>query len=218
MKKQIQLLLQQAFIVLCGMLLLTSNAQAVTYKENIQYQKVEPPQPITTGNKIEVVEMFWYGCPHCNHLEPYVNRWLKKKAKDVELVRIPAVFRPNWALHARAFYTAQILGVLDKTHDAMFDAIHKLRKPMNTEGEIMDLFAQHGVKNDEFKRVFHSFAVEAKVRRARDMSQRYGIDGVPTLIVDGKYRTDAELAGSAANIFKVVDYLVDQERKARSLK
>jgi len=218
MKKQIQQHLQQVLVVLCGLFLIAGSAQAIDYKENIQYQKVVPAQPITTGNKIEVVEMFWYGCPHCNHLEPYVNRWLKKKAKDVELVRIPAIFRPSWELHARAFYTAQILGVLDKTHDAMFDAIHKLRKPMNNEKEIMDFFAEHGVKNADFKRVFHSFAVEAKVRRARDMSQRYGIDGVPTLIVDGKYRTNAELAGNSANIFKVVDFLVDQERKARSHK
>jgi len=215
MKKQIQQHLQRGLTVLLGLFLVSGVAQSATYKENIQYEKVVPAQPTTTGDKIEVVEMFWYGCPHCNNLEPYVNRWRKKMPKDVELVRIPAVFRPSWELHARAYYTGEILGVLDKTHDAMFDAIHKLRQPMSSEKEIMDLFAQKGVKNDDFKRVFHSFAVEAKVRRAKDMSQRYGIDGVPTLIVDGKYRVTARTAGGAANIFKVVDYLVDQERKAK---
>jgi len=213
MKKRILRSLQQCLIVLCGLFLVTGVAQSAVYKEKIHYEKVVPPQPTTTGDKIEVVEMFWYGCPHCNNLEPYVNRWLKKKPANVELVRIPAVFRPSWELHARAFYTAEILGVLDKTHDAMFDAIHNKRQRMDSEKAIMDFFAQHGVKNDDFKRVFRSFAVEAKVRRAKDMSQRYGINGVPTLIVNGKYRVNAELAGGAANIFKVVDYLVEQESK-----
>jgi thiol:disulfide interchange protein DsbA len=215
MNKPMKLGLQQGLIILCGLFLFSGFAQAATYKEKIHYERVQPPQPTTTGDKIEVVEMFWYGCPHCNNLEPYVNRWLKKMPKNVQFVRIPAIFRPSWELHARAFYTAEILGVLDKTHDAMFAAIHKLRQRMDSEKAIMDFFAKHGVSNDDFKRVFHSFAVEAKVRRAKDMSQRYGIDGVPSLIVNGKYRTSARLAGGAANIFKVVNYLVEKEAKAK---
>lgn len=200
------------FALLCSSVsLLPLAASAATYKEKIHYEQVQPPQPTTTKDKVEVVEMFWYGCPHCNALEPYVNRWLKRKPKNVEFVRIPAVFRPTWELHARAFYTAEILGVLDKTHSAMFEAIHQQKRRLNTEKELMEFFAEHGVKNEDFKRVFHSFAVEAKVRRAKDLSQRYGISGVPSIIVNGKYRTGAQLAGGNANIFKVVNFLVEKE-------
>ena len=211
MKKQFQ----QRVILFCGMFLamfmLSGLAQAETYKENIHYQLVTPAQPTTTGDKIEVVEMFWYGCPHCNNLEPTVKRWLSKMPKEASFVRIPAIFRPSWELHARAFYTAEILGVLDKTHDAMFEAIHQKKQHLSTEQELMLFFQQHGVSNDDFKRVFHSFAVEAKVRRAKDMSQRYGIDGVPSLIVNGKYRTGSSLAGGNNNIFKVVNFLIEKE-------
>lgn len=202
---------QQWAALFCGMFLISGLASAETYKEKIHYEKVVPAQPTTTGDKIEVVEMFWYGCPHCNNLEPVVKRWLSKMPKEASFVRIPAIFRPSWELHARAFYTAEILGVLDKTHDAMFEAIHQKRQNLGTEQEIMMFFQQHGVSNDDFKRVFHSFAVEAKVRRAKDMSQRYGIQGVPSLIVNGKYRTGSQLAGGNNNIFKVVNFLIEKE-------
>lgn len=188
---------------------------APDYKEKIHYELVLPAQPTTTGNKVEVVEMFWYGCPHCNALEPYVNRWLKKMPANAEFVRIPAIFRPEWEQHARAYYTAEILGVLDKTHSAMFDAIHQQKRHINTDEEIQKFFAEHGVSEKDFKRVFRSFAVEAKIRRAKDMSQRYGIRGVPALIVNGKYRTSAQLAGGNANIFRVVDFLVQKESSAK---
>jgi thiol:disulfide interchange protein DsbA len=208
-------LIRLFMLVGCTALLLPLAAGAEeNFKEKIHYELVLPPQPTTAPKgKVEVVEMFWYGCPHCNALEPYVNRWLKTKPDNVEFVRIPAVFQPAWELHARAYYTAEILGVLDKTHSAMFEAIHGQRRPMSSEQQIMEFFAEHGVKNEDFKRVFHSFAVEAKVRRAKDLSHRYGIDGVPSLIVNGKYRTGATLAGGNANIFKVVDFLVAKEAK-----
>lgn len=201
------------FLLLCcsvALMPVIANA-AADYKEKIHYELVQPPQPTTTKDKVEVVEMFWYGCPHCNSLEPYVERWLKRIPANAEFVRIPAVFRPTWELHARAFYTAEILGVLEKTHSAMFEAIHNQKRNLATEQELMEFFAQHGVKNEDFKRVFKSFAVEAKVRRAKDLSQRYGISGVPAVIVNGKYRTSAQLAGGNANIFKVVNFLVEQE-------
>jgi len=185
---------------------------APEFKENVHYELVVPAQPTTTsGNKVEVVEMFWYGCPHCFHLEPYVNRWLKKKPANVEFVRIPAIFQPSWEMAARAYYTAEVLGVLDKTHSALFDAIHELKKHFSSDADYQKFFEEHGVSANDFKRVFRSFAVEAKIRRAKDMTERYGIHGVPSLIVNGKYRTGAQLAGSQANIFRVVNYLVGLE-------
>jgi len=205
-------------LIVCASVLLASmsfTVSAESYKEGVQFEAVTPPQPTSTKDKVEVVEMFWYGCPHCYRLEPLVEKWLKKMPKNAEFVRIPAVFRPSWELHARAYYTAEILGVLDKTHRAFFDAIHGERRQMATEQEIMQFFAQHGVKNEDFKRTFKSFAVEAKVRRAKDLSVRYGIKGVPSLIVNGKWRTGAQLAGGQNSIFKVVNYLIEQEAKKK---
>ena len=203
-------------IAICSLALLPGLAIAApTYKEKIHYERVLPAQPTTTGDKVEVVEMFWYGCPHCNSLEPYVNRWVKKKPAQAEFVRMPAIFRPEWELHARAYYTAEILGVLEKTHAAMFEAIHQQKRRLGTDAEIQKLFAEHGVSTEDFNRVFRSFAVEAKIRRAKDMSERYGIRGVPALIVNGKYRTGAQLAGGNANIFRVVDFLVAQESQGK---
>lgn len=202
-----------AVVILVGFAAFPSLSAAVSYKEKIHYERVVPPQPTTTENKIEVVELFWYGCPHCNSLEPYVERWLKKMPANVQFVRIPTIFRPGWEAHARAYYTAEILGVLDKTHKAMFEAIHAKKQRLDTEQALMKFFAEHGVSQKDFKRVFKSFAVEAKIRRAKDMSQRYGIRGVPALIVNGKYRTNKSLAGNNASIFKVVNHLVKQESK-----
>ena len=176
------------------------------------YELVTPPQPTTAEKgQVEVVELFWYGCPHCYRLEPYVERWLKRKPKNVKFVRMPGMFRPSWEIHGRAYYTAEILGVVDKVHRPMFEAIHERKQRMNTEAAIMALFKQHGVSEKDFKRVFHSFAVETKIRRAKDMGRRYGARGVPALIVNGKYRTGAQEAGGNARVFKVVNQLVKKE-------
>lgn len=196
-------------------LALAPAAFAASYQEGVQYDRVKPAQPTATGKKIEVVELFWYGCPHCYEFEPSVKRWEKSLGSDVEFVRMPATFRPEWELHARAFYTAQMLGVLDKLHPATFTAIHELRERLNTEEALQAHFGKNGVSAEDFKRAFRSFAVESKVRRAKDMTQRYGTDGVPALIVNGKYWTGPQKAGGYAEMLKIADQLIEQERKAR---
>jgi len=202
--------------LLCSVALLPAFVNAAPlFSDNIHYESVVPAQPTSTGKKVEVVEMFWYGCPHCNSLEPYVERWLKKIPANAEFVRMPAIFRPQWEQHARAYYTAEILGVLDKIHSAMFEAIHGQKRKVDTDEEIKKFFMEHGVSDKDFSRVFRSFAVEAKIRRAKDMSQRYGIRGVPALIVNGKYRTSAQQAGGNAKIFRVVNFLVEKESQGK---
>lgn len=191
----------------------TATQAAVKLVEGENYKLVSPPQPTSAKDKIEVVELFWYGCPHCFHLEPYVKRWLKTKPANVKFVRMPGVLNPSWELLARAYYTAEILGIVDKIHTPLFDAIHEKRQRMNSEAAIMTFFKQHGVPEDKFKRIFRSFAVETKIRRARDMGRRYGANGVPTIIVNGKYRTGAQEAGGASKVFKVVDQLIKMENK-----
>lgn len=197
--------------------LITIALLAMTLAGNVSaaaqpYEMVTPPQPTSSDkDQVEVVELFWYGCPHCYRLEPYVKRWLKHKPANVKFVRMPGVFRPSWEILGRAYYTAEILGVVDKIHSDLFEAIHGQKRRMNSEQELMAFFAEHGVSNKDFKRVFRSFAVETKLRRAKDMGQRYGAHGVPTIIVNGKYRTGAQEAGGAARVFKVVDELVKKE-------
>jgi thiol:disulfide interchange protein DsbA len=209
-------------ILLCLTLLFSASgawaaqaAGSADFTEGIEYRAIVPPQPTDTGNKIQVVELFWYGCPHCYHFEPELDAWLKRKPDNVVFERMPAIFlNPRWELDARAYYTAEALGVLGKIHEALFDAIHKEHRKLGTEDALMAFFAEHGVNPEDFRRTFHSFYVDTKVRQAKLMTERYGVDGVPTMVVDGKYRTEAGLAGSEANTLRVVDFLIAKEAGA----
>ncbi|MFO7604382.1 MAG: thiol:disulfide interchange protein DsbA/DsbL [Gammaproteobacteria bacterium] len=208
-------MLVHARVWLTGILLLLAMPLwAAGYDEGIEYKSVSPrvANHIDDG-KTEVVEMFWYGCSHCFAFEPNLHEWLKTKPANVNFVRVPAVFNPRWGLHARAYYTAEVLGVLDKTHQALFDAMHLKKQKMESSDELASFFAAHGVSKEKFIETFNSFAVDAKVRRATDLTQRYAIDGVPTLIVNGKYRTSGSMAGSREKMLLVVDHLIKQEAK-----
>jgi protein dithiol oxidoreductase (disulfide-forming) len=194
--------------------LVATTVLAEDYTEGKQYQALANPQPTSSGDKIEVVELFWYGCPHCYHLEPFIDKWLASKPDDVEFVQMPAIVGPPWELLAKAYYTMEFLGVTDTLSPALFDAIHKDRKQLNNEAAVQAFFISHGVSEADFKKTFSSFAVSVKVNNARLMTQRYAVSGVPTIIVNGKYSTSGSLAGSNENIIKVMDYLIDQERQA----
>lgn len=202
------------FRMFAGALLLAAGAAAAqeAFVEGQHYQTINPAQPTSVTGQIEVVEMFWYGCPHCFSFEPYVASWLKTKPADVALVRIPAVFSAQWEVHARAFYAAETLGALEKIHEPLFDAIHRDRAPLHTEDALAAFVAGHGVAEQDFRKAFHSFAVDGKINRAKQLSRNYGITGVPAVIVNGKYRASASSAGSYENLLKLVDFLVDKER------
>lgn len=181
-----------------------------------KYEKVVPPQPTGSPEQVEVLELFWYGCPHCFQLEPYMERWLKNKPDYVVFRRMPAVFRESWAPLAQAYYTAEALGVVDEVHMPLFESLHRARRPLNNKEQIMAFFAEHGVDKDEFSKAWDSFTVRARVRRAALMSGRYGASGVPTIVINGKYRTSSSLTGNFNSLLKVVNTLVDEERKAMS--
>lgn len=200
-------------VLLAGLFLLQAMPAVAGYDEGIEYMAIKPPVPTDNNKKVQVVEMFWYGCPHCYHFEPKLLAWLKHLPPNVEFVRIPAAFpnRPIWDLHARAFYTAQLLGVLKKTHEALFNAIHKYHEPLFTEDALANFYAKYGVSKKLFKQTMHSFGVQMKIDRAEDLAQRYGVDGVPTLVIDGKYRTYASIAGGEDQMLKVTDYLIKKE-------
>ena len=194
---------------------LLSNMAMAAIDEGIEYKRISPAQPTITKNKIEVVELFWYGCPHCFHFEPNLKKWLANKPDNVVFYRIPAVFNPAWELHARAFYAATSLGLFEngkhEFHDAMFNEIHKKKKHLHKKKDLQKFFARFGVSAEDFNNTFDSFSVNTKVSRAVSLSKRYQLEGVPTLIVNGKYRTDGPMAGGRKGIIKVLDFLIKKE-------
>ena len=176
------------------------------------YQPVTPPQPIQTGDKIEVLELFWYGCPHCYDLEPYLDSWLKNKSDDVEFRRMPAILGKNWIPHAKAYFTAEKLGIVDQIHKPLFDAIHKGREEIFDEKSLKIFFTNHGVDAGEFTKIYNSEEVEVKIKESFVMGQRYKITGVPSIIVNGKYLTSTTMAGGYEDLITIIDQLVEKER------
>jgi thiol:disulfide interchange protein DsbA len=181
------------------------------FDEGIDYKAVTEPQPTETPGKVEVLELFWYGCPHCYHLETDIERWLARQPDYVVFRRMPAVLGPNWALDAKVFYAAELLGVLDRIHGPLFEALHREHLRLSDENSLADWFATRGVQRDEFLKAMHSFVVDMKVRRAAQISQALGIDGVPTFLINGKYLTSPSMTAGNEKAFQVIDYLTARE-------
>ncbi len=191
--------------------LATTAARGAGIDPTGKYDLITPPQPTDTPDKVEVVEVFWYGCPHCFTFLPSIEQYTKNKPDYVAVRHMPAIFRESWVAHARAFYTADLLGVRKQIHRPLFEAIHLRKLPLDTREELMKFFEQHGVSNDNFNKTYDSFAVQTLLRKSQVMQQRYGVRGTPTVIVNGKYRVSGSLAGSPENMIKVVEALVERE-------
>lgn len=186
------------------------------YKEGDYYSTLSSAQGSSSpAGKIEVAEVFWYGCGHCYNLEPVIADWEKRLPSDVSLVRIPVMWNPTNEIHARVFYTAEALGKRAQISPAMFKAIHIDNKPMTEEPAIQQMFAEFGVSADTFNKTFRSFAVESQLRRARELTTRYRVKGVPLLVVDGKYLTDGPQIKSHDDLLAVAEELVQRERQDR---
>jgi protein dithiol oxidoreductase (disulfide-forming) len=185
--------------------------QAWAFDEGIDYTALSKPQPTETGDKVEVLEVFMYSCPHCFHLEPTIDKWLANKPRNVEFRRMPAVFGPKVEPHARAFYAAEMMGVGDKFHVPLFRALHEQKKQIFDEDALVAFAEEQGIDGAEFRKTYNSFFVNMKVRRAEEMVKRYGVDGVPAIIVNGKYRTSPSQTGSRKKMVEVVDHLVEVE-------
>jgi len=177
------------------------------------YSELRIAQPVDAQGKVEVIEFFWYRCPHCYNLEPVLEAWVKKLPADVQFRRIPAVLSDTWALDAGIFYTFEAMGVLDKVHRAFFDAIHKERLIITNEAAMTEFFKKHGIERKKFDDTFKSFGVQAKIKRAAQLSAAYQLDGVPMLAVQGKYTVSADQGGSQTGMLANTDYLVDMARK-----
>jgi thiol:disulfide interchange protein DsbA len=176
---------------------------------------VSPPQPPEGGDKIEVIEFFWYLCPHCYSLEPDVAEWTKKLPPDVVFRRVPAIPNDQWAVPAQMFYTLEAMGLLPTLHAKAFDAIHRDRVNLNNKKARDEWLAKNGVDAAKYADMEKSFSVSTKVQRARQLTNAYRVDGVPRVIVDGKWYTAPELAGGNARVFQVVDQLVAMARKEK---
>lgn len=188
-------------------------ATSSRFKEGKNYAKLVPVQPTSVApDKTEVVEVFWYGCSHCFTLDPAIESWRGKgKADYIEFVRVPAMWNEATRMHARVFYTAELLGKLEELHTPIFREIHVKGNPLNTVERITDFFRQHGVSADDFQKAFSSFAVENKLQRADFLNRRYRIESVPTVIVNGKYKTEVSMAGGEAQLFSLIDELAAHE-------
>lgn len=175
------------------------------------YETLSPAHPTQNPDKIEVIEFFWYGCPHCYSFEPALEKWLKNKPENVDFIRQPVAFNELWGKHAKAYYTAEALGVVDKVHADFFDAIQNKKEKLDTEEELAKFFKAHGVDETQFHEAYNSFAVDAKMRQAPVIASSYGITGVPAIVVNGKYKTNGTLAGSQDKMIEVMNKLIEQE-------
>ena len=195
--------------------LLAGPANAANFQPGVHYFELKQIQPVQTGDQIEVLELFWYGCPHCFDLEPYIEAWLQDKPEAAEYVRLPAIFRDSWALHARAYYTFEALGMVEEVHKDLFDEIHRRRSRLNSLDQLVKFAGRHGVEEEKFKDAFESFAVDSKLRHARNMTNRYEATGVPTIVVDGKYRATVSSAGGQQQLMDLVNFLVAKAAQER---
>jgi thiol:disulfide interchange protein DsbA len=209
----------RALVVLMALSpLACSAADEAKFKFGEHYLRVREAQQPVNPAKISVVEVFAYSCPHCFAFEPSLQKWVKKLPADVEFTPMPHTLgQPAGVLRNKAFYAARMLGVFDKFHPALFDAIHKERKPMVTVEEVRALFVQStGAKPADFDGAIGSFAVDAGFRRGESSIQAMGISSVPTLVIDGQYITSPSIGGGFDGVLKVADFLIEQARKERA--
>lgn len=190
-------------------------AHAEPIEAGKQYVELGSPVPIAKPGKIEVVELFWYGCGHCYQFESTINPWVDKLPEDVNFVRIPAMFGGMWNVHGQMFITLEAMKVEHKVHAAVFDGIHKQGKKLATPEEMAEFLAGEGVDGPKFLSTYNSFAVKGMVEKAKKLAMAYQISGVPVMIVNGKYRFDISSSGGPQQALQVADQLIAKERAAQ---
>jgi len=195
--------------------LLFLSLSTLSHAESLGYETLSPAQPTQNQDKIEIIEFFWYGCPHCYSFEPALDKWKKTLPENVEFIRQPAIFSKLWAKHAKAYFVAEALGVVDKVHSDLFDAIQNKKQKLTTEDQLAEFFVAHGVDETQFRNTFNSFLIDTKLRQAKGMAPRYGITGVPAIIINGKYKTNGPLAKSQDNMIEVMNRLIQQESQSK---
>ncbi|HIE79074.1 MAG TPA: thiol:disulfide interchange protein DsbA/DsbL [Candidatus Thioglobus sp.] len=191
--------------------LINTNTSLAEYLEGKHYVALDKPVKTETGDSVEVRELFWYYCPHCFDLEPMVNNWLNYKPDSVKFIRQPAVFSDRWVNGAIFYYVLEEIGELERLHSQLFNAIHIQKTAFIDQADFVDWLVDNGADEDKANGAFKSFSVKIKLNKSKINTVKYHSNGVPTIVVNGKYWVDSSHAGSNSEIFKVVDYLVQKE-------
>jgi thiol:disulfide interchange protein DsbA len=193
-------------------------APASRWKEGMNYKLVVPAQPTTAKpGQVEVAEVFWYGCPHCLALDPYLESWRKNsKASFVSFVRVPVMWGAIHRAHARVFYTAELLGKLDTLHTSIFSEIQGNHDPLQEPAQVQAFFTSKGIALADFQKVYSSFGVEAALKQAEALGLRYKVESVPLIIINGKYMTDVGMAGGHEQLISLINELVAREHGVRA--
>ncbi len=210
-------MLKRTFLVMLGCLAMAAcyGQDASSVRAGEDYQSISPAVKTVDPNKIEVTEVFWYGCIHCFRLEPTLEDWVAELPDDVNFVRVPAIWAPVMELHARMYYAAVALNVIDQVHWAIFQEMNERRNQLASEGAILDFMEDQGVDREQFRRAFSSFGVNSQVTQARSKAASYGIRGTPEIIVEGKYRISTSMTGTQEGMLQVAEQLIARERQAR---
>ncbi|MDI9335213.1 MAG: thiol:disulfide interchange protein DsbA/DsbL [Cytophagales bacterium] len=205
-----------AMALLAGVRSAPSLAQGKPPEEGIDYNQLAKPAP-TEGvkGKIEVVEFFWYHCPHCHHFEPALQVWLKKLPKDVHFRRVHVAFRPDFVLDQKLFYTLEAMGKVEQLHSKVFAAIHTEKLDLSSREKIIDWATKQGLDKAKFTKIYDSFAIGSKATRATQLQDAYNVTGVPALGIAGQFYTDGAMAQSMARALQITDYLIAVQRKKR---
>ncbi len=186
---------------------------STNYESGVHYQVLSPTQPTSSGpDQVEVAEFFMYSCPACYNFEPFVEQWLGMKPDYVNFIRIPTVWNPAVRLHGQAYYAAEALGRIEEMHAPFFREMHVNGNFLQTESAIAAFFEQFDVGEDEFASAFGSFAVHTKLQRADELTRRYRVASTPSIVVNGKYVTNASMAGGYAQLMELVAELAAAER------
>ena len=209
-------LILSAALVSASLFGMSVQAADVPLEAGKTYVELSKPVAVAVPGKVEVVELFWYGCPHCYSFEPVINPWAEKLPADVNFVRIPAMFGGPWDAHGQMFLTLEAMGVENKVHSAVFNAIQKEGKRLTDKNEMADFLATQGVDKDKFLATFDSFAIKGQITKAKELAKKYEISGVPTMVVNGKYRFDLGTAGGPEQALSVADQLIAKERAAQA--
>lgn len=189
------------------------SAQSPKIEEGFDYRILPVAQPVDAKGKVEVIEFFWYGCPHCYDFEPELSAWVKRQPKDVVFKRVPVAFRDDLLPHSQLYYALESMGKGDALNEKVMYAMHKENKRLLTETDIADWVASQGIDRNTFLATYRSFAVVSKARAAKQLAEAYRIDGVPTIVMQGKYVTSPSIAGTKAKAITVMDYLEEKIRK-----
>ncbi|MBK1704279.1 thiol:disulfide interchange protein DsbA/DsbL [Halochromatium glycolicum] len=196
-------------VVLLGV---SMGALGAAFDEGIEYKVVPEPKRLEEGADVEVLELFWYGCPHCYRLEPAIEEWLETKPEGVVFRRLPAAASSRWIPHAKAFFAAEQLGELDQLHEPLFKALHEERRRLFTDEQLIAFAAEQGIDEDAFRDAYQSFPVDMQVRESAELVRRYRLSGVPAIVVNGKYITGVTEAGGRDQLFEVIGFLVAKEK------